>query len=132
MSSTTRKNTIFRWIWYIFPQMKGLGHSDNASYYGISGLDEAQAYLTHETLVPRLRKAAETVLSIEGRTINEKMPGIDAPKLRSSMTLFDRVCPKDFFASVLKNTLMAGVMMGHGHCQELTRPVNDFYEGYSG
>ena len=99
MSSTTRKNTIFRWIWYIFPQMKGLGHSDNASYYGISGLDEAQAYLTHETLIPRLRKAAETVLSIEGRTINEKMPGIDAPKLRSSMTLFDRVCPKDFFAS---------------------------------
>lgn len=91
------------WIWYIFPQMKGLGHSCNASYYGISGLEEAKAYLAHETLGPRLREATETVLAIEGKTIDEIMPGIDALKLRSSMTLFDLVSPNDIFAQVLDN-----------------------------
>ena len=89
------------WIWYIFPQMKGLGHSYNASYYGISGLDEAKAYLAQETLGPRLREATKAVLEINGKTIGEIMPGIDALKLKSSMTLFDRVSPNDIFAQVL-------------------------------
>ena len=89
------------WIWYIFPQMKGLGHSYNANYYGISGREEAKAYLEHETLGARLREATETILSIEGKSIQEIMPGIDALKFKSSMTLFDLVSPGDIFAQVI-------------------------------
>ena len=89
------------WIWYIFPQMKGLGHSYNASYYGISGIEEAKAYLAHETLGTRLREVTRAVLDINGKTIGEIMPGIDALKLKSSMTLFDRVSPNNIFALVL-------------------------------
>ena len=89
------------WIWYIFPQIKGLGHSRNASYYGISGADEAKAYLAHPGLGFRLREATEAVMGIEGRQIQEILPGIDALKFRSSMTLFDAVCPDDIFARAL-------------------------------
>lgn len=89
------------WIWYVFPQMKGLGYSSHAVYYGISGLEEARAYLAHPVLGARLREATEAVLAIEGKTVREIMPGIDALKLKSSMTLFDLVSPDDIFARVL-------------------------------
>ena len=90
------------WIWYIFPQIKGLGSSPNAIYYGISGLDEARAYLADETLGSRLREITAELLRHSDRSIHSILGGIDSLKLKSSMTLFDLVSPNDIFAEVLK------------------------------
>ena len=90
------------WIWYIFPQVKGLGHSPNAQYYGIKDLEEAKAYLQHPVLGPRLREITRAVLSHKGEDIYDIMGSrIDAMKLKSSMTLFDLVAPDDVFAEVI-------------------------------
>ena len=90
------------WIWYIFPQMRGLGHSPNSYTFGISGLEEAKAYLAHEVLGPRLREITEAVLEQAGEPADVLMGWeIDAMKLRSSMTLFDAASPDDIFGEVL-------------------------------
>ena len=89
------------WIWYVFPQMKGLGYSPNFQFYGISGKEEAKAYLEHPVLGARLREITGTLLAIEGKTAEEILSSIDAMKVRSSMTLFDAVCPDEIFADVL-------------------------------
>lgn len=89
------------WMWYIFPQLKHLGHSYNAKYYGLGDLTEARAYLGHPVLGPRLREAAEALLSLSTSDAREVMGPVDAIKLRSSMTLFDLVVPADVFARVL-------------------------------
>ena len=96
------------WIWYVFPQMKGLGHSYNSEYYGISGLEEAKAYLADELLGSRLREISQTLLSHKGKSAQMILGSIDALKVRSSMTLFDLVSPNDIFADVL-NTFYDGV-----------------------
>lgn len=90
------------WIWYIFPQLKGLGYSFNSNYYGIDGKEEAIEYLNHPVLGKRLREASDAVLGIEGRDIVSIMSPVDALKLKSSMTLFDAVSPGDVFANVLE------------------------------
>lgn len=90
------------WIWYVFPQMKGLGYSPNSQFYGISGEEEAKAYLEHPVLGARLREITEALLAIEGKTAEEILSPIDAMKVRSCMTLFDAVCPNDIFAEVLE------------------------------
>ncbi len=91
------------WIWYIFPQMRGLGHSPNSYTFGISGLEEAKAYLAHEVLGPRLREITEAVLKQAGLPAEVLMGWeIDAMKLRSSMTLFDAASPDDIFGEVLE------------------------------
>lgn len=90
------------WIWYVFPQLKGLGHSYNSNFYGLSGKAEAAAYLNHPVLSARLREISEALLSVEGVDIRTIMSGIDSLKLRSSMTLFDAICPNDIFAEVLQ------------------------------
>lgn len=91
------------WIWYIFPQLRGLGYSDMARYYGICGKQEARQYLQHPVLGARLREITETILLHAGQTTAEDLMNgeIDALKLRSSMTLFDSVSPDDIFADVL-------------------------------
>lgn len=89
------------WIWYVFPQLKGLGHSPNANYYGISGLEEAKQFLAHPVLGSRLREITEVLLAIENKSAEEIFPEIDAVKVRSSMTLFDIVSPHDIFSKVL-------------------------------
>ena len=89
------------WMWYIFPQLKQLGHSYNAKYFGISGIAEATAYLQHPILGQRLREVSETILSLSCSNATDIFGRIDAMKLRSSMTLFDVVSPKDIFARVL-------------------------------
>lgn len=90
------------WMWFVFPQVRGLGHSFPSRMYAISGLAEATAYLEHPLLGARLRQAAEVVLAIPGRTAEQVFGGIDAQKLRSSMTLFLRVAPDDdVFSRVL-------------------------------
>ena len=78
------------WIWFIFPQIHGLGHSPTAELYAISSLAEAQAYLRHDVLGPRLHECAQLVNHIEGRSIREIFGSPDDLKVRSSMTLFAR------------------------------------------
>ncbi len=89
------------WIWYIFPQMKGLGHSYNSEFYGISGLDEAEAYLSHEVLGERLREITKALLLHTGKPAQSILGFIDDLKVCSCMTLFDLVSPDDIFAEVL-------------------------------
>lgn len=89
------------WIWYVFPQIKGLGYSPNSQFYGISGKEEAKAYLEHPVLGARLREITEALLAIEGKTAEDILSPIDAMKVRSCMTLFDVVSPNDIFADVL-------------------------------
>lgn len=78
------------WIWFVFPQVRGLGHSAMAHRYGISSLDEARAYLAHEVLGPRLRECARLVTHIGGRSADDIFGWPDNLKVRSSMTLFAR------------------------------------------
>ena len=95
-----RKRT--HWMWYIFPQVAGLGASSNATYYAISGLEEADAYVRHPVLGPRLLECAGAVMSIEGRSAKEIFGTPDDRKLQSSATLFASVsAPGSVFHSVL-------------------------------
>lgn len=79
------------WMWYVFPQLRGLGRSDMSWHYGIADLDEARAYLAHPVLGPRLARCAEAVMMHGGRSAEAIMGSVDAGKLRSSMTLFSAV-----------------------------------------
>ena len=79
------------WIWFIFPQLRGLGRSDMATAYGIASRQEATAYLDHPVLGPRLRECARLVNLVEGRAIGEIFTYPDDLKFRSSMTLFASV-----------------------------------------
>jgi uncharacterized protein (DUF1810 family) len=91
------------WIWFIFPQIAGLGYSAMSQRFAISGLDEARAYLAHPVLGVRLRECAGLLLAIAGRTAEEILGSIDAKKLRSSMTLFHRAAPDEpVFTKVLE------------------------------
>jgi uncharacterized protein (DUF1810 family) len=81
-----RKRT--HWMWFIFPQLRGLGRSATAMFYGIGSLDEARAYLAHELLGPRLDLCTHMVLGVEGRTLHEIFGSPDDLKFHSSMTLF--------------------------------------------
>jgi uncharacterized protein (DUF1810 family) len=83
------------WMWFVFPQIAGLGTSPMSQRYAISNLDEARDYLDHPVLGPRLRDCAALVVAIDGRTAREVFGGIDAVKLRSSMTLFQRAAPAE-------------------------------------
>ena len=90
------------WIWYIFPQQKGLGHSYNSNYYGLDGLGEARAYLEHPILSERLRECCKALLLHQGKDIEDIMgSGIDVLKLQTSMNLFNHVSPDDVFKEVL-------------------------------
>jgi uncharacterized protein (DUF1810 family) len=90
------------WMWFVFPQIAGLGSSPMARQYAISSLDEARAYLTHAVLGDRLRESARALTGLDARDPGEVLGGIDAMKLRSSMTLFARAAPDEpLFAQVL-------------------------------
>lgn len=89
------------WIWFIFPQMRGLGFSSNSQYYGITGRTEADAFLRDEILGSRLREITAALLEHRGKSVQDILGHIDAIKVRSSMTLFDLVSPNDIFAKVL-------------------------------
>lgn len=96
------------WIWYIFPQIKGLGHSPNSQFYGIADLVEAEAYLAHPILGARFREITQEVLNHASKSIQAIMGApIDAMKFKSSMTLFDAASPNDIFAQAL-NTFFDG------------------------
>ena len=78
------------WMWFVFPQIRGLGSSEMAVRYGISGQEEARAYLDHPVLGPRLLECAGIVVGLEGKTVGEIFGHPDDLKFHSSMTLFDR------------------------------------------
>ena len=90
------------WMWFVFPQIAGLGQSPTSRRYAIASAGEARAYLDHPVLGPRLLECARIVAGLTGVTAEELLGGIDAVKLRSSMTLFHRVAPENpLFARVL-------------------------------
>jgi uncharacterized protein (DUF1810 family) len=89
------------WMWFIFPQIDGLGSSAMAKRYAIHSRTEAAQYLTHDTLGARLRECVRLLRAIKDRSIHEIMGSPDDMKLRSSMTLFDALAPDDAFADVL-------------------------------
>ena len=91
------------WIWFVFPQLRGLGHSPTAVHFGISSLDEARAYLAHPVLGPRLRECARLVARIDSRSADEIFGWPDNLKVLSSMTLFARATDDDSeFRAVLE------------------------------
>ena len=90
------------WMWFVFPQVAGLGHSAMARAFAITSIEEARAYLAHPVLGPRLRESAAALLALTGATAESVLGGIDAVKLRSSMTLFAHAAPEEaLFAEVI-------------------------------
>ncbi len=90
------------WMWFVLPQLAGLGRSSTARHYGITGADEARAYLAHPVLGPRLRECAGAVTALGTRDPVAVLGGVDAQKLRSSMTLFAAAAPDEpVFRAVL-------------------------------
>ncbi|KRF34664.1 DUF1810 domain-containing protein [Nocardioides sp. Soil805] len=91
------------WMWFVFPQVQGLGRSETARFYAVAGLDEARAYLAHPVLGARLRECCRTILDLEETSAEAVFGSTDAMKLRSSMTLFMRAEPDEpLFAEVLE------------------------------
>lgn len=90
------------WMWFVFPQLAELGRSATAKFYGLASLDEARAFLAHPLLGRRLREAGNALLRRAGERSAEEILGpVDAMKLRSSLTLFDRVEPNGVFEQAL-------------------------------
>jgi uncharacterized protein (DUF1810 family) len=89
------------WMWFIFPQLAGLGRSDMARRYAIGSLEEARAYLAHPLLGARLRECVEALQDLSGVTAEAVFGGVDAVKLRSSLTLFAAASESDLFAAAL-------------------------------
>lgn len=91
------------WIWYIFPQLRCLGRSSRAYYYGIADRTEAERYLSNQILGSRIREITEALLAHKGKTALEIFGEIDAVKVRSCMTMFDFLSPNDIFGEVLES-----------------------------
>ena len=102
------------WMWYIFPQVRGLGHSSMADYYGIDGLEEARAYLADGVLGPRLKEISEALLALEDKDAERIFGFPDVLKLRSCMTLFAAVSEEDSVFHRVLDTYY------HGEKDELT------------
>lgn len=83
------------WMWFVFPQLAGLGHSTTAQFYAVADLTEAQAYLADPVLRARLLECCQALLALPTRDAVAVLGGIDAQKLRSSMTLFAQAAPRD-------------------------------------
>jgi uncharacterized protein (DUF1810 family) len=90
------------WMWFVFPQLKGLGHSAKAEHFGITSKDEAVAYLQHPVLGARLRECTRIVLDSEGTTAARIFGSPDDMKFRSSMTLFAAVADEPLFRSAIE------------------------------
>lgn len=96
------------WMWYVFPQFAGLGFSSTSQHYAIKSLKEAEAYLAHPLLGPRLAECCEAALHVEGRTAREIFGSPDDLKLRSCATLFARVSPEGSVFERLLDKYFAG------------------------
>ena len=92
---------VSHWMWFIFPQLKELGFSNTAKYYGLSGKEEARAYLEHPVLGKRLREITNALLRVDSNDAEEVMGHPDDLKLQSCMTLFAKVSEECLFINVL-------------------------------
>jgi len=101
LAELQRGHKVSHWMWFVFPQIAGLGSSAMAQRYAVSGLEEARAYLAHPILGVRLRECCEALLGVEGKSVYEILGSPDDMKLKSSMTLFDFVEPRSVFVEVL-------------------------------
>jgi uncharacterized protein (DUF1810 family) len=95
LSELKRGRKYGHWIWFIFPQIKGLGHSPNSEFFGISSSQEARAYLQHPVLGPHLEECTQLVNAVAGRSAEDIFGEIDAMKFRSCMTLFANATPEN-------------------------------------
>lgn len=91
------------WIWYIFPQLKGLGKSRNSEYYGLKDASEAKRYWEHPILGARLKEITLALLEHRGKPVQDILDGIDAQKVKSCMTLFYMVTEDPLFKNVLQD-----------------------------
>lgn len=96
------------WMWFVFPQLRGLGRSEMAERFGIRSLDEARAYLKHPILGPRLRESVEALQDLTDRTAEDIFGEIDAMKLRSCLTLFSRAGGGALFDAALMTWFRSG------------------------
>ena len=97
------------WMWFVFPQLAGLGQSPMSQRYAIASLPEAEAYLAHPVLGPRLIDAAEILRGLRGLSASDVFGGVDAMKLRSSMTLFARAGPDNAVFQQILDAYFDGV-----------------------
>ena len=95
LAELRRGHKTSHWIWFIFPQIAGLGRSAMSQHFAIGSLDEARAYLAHPVLGARLRECVGLLLAVEGRSADVIFGPLDAMKVRSSMTLFHRAAPDE-------------------------------------
>jgi len=97
------------WMWFVFPQLAGLGFSERAQFYGIASLEEARAYLAHRVLGPRLLECTGLVNAVEGGTAHDIFGSPDDKKFRSSMTLFSLADPDEpAFGAALERYFQGG------------------------
>jgi uncharacterized protein (DUF1810 family) len=102
LSELRRGRKTGHWMWFVFPQVAGLGRSATAQHYALAGLGEAEAYVEHPVLGPRLRECARALTELAGSDPVRVVGSVDAMKLRSSMTLFARADPDEpVYAAVL-------------------------------
>lgn len=114
LGEISRGRKVSHWVWFVFPQVAGLGHSATARRFSIRSLDEARAYAAHPVLGARLQESSRAMLAAPGTSASGVLGSIDADKLRSSMTLFARADPDDaVFTQVLDRWF-------HGVPDELT------------
>ena len=95
LAEVRRGRKASHWMWFVFPQVAGLGSSPTAQRYAVGGLDEARAYLAHPVLGPRLREIAAAAAGLEGRTARQVFGAPDDLKLCSSLTLFEAAAPDE-------------------------------------
>ena len=93
VAELTRGRKTGHWMWFVFPQLAGLGHSATARHFAVRDLDEARAHLAHPVLGPRLAECARLAAQAPAESVEQLLGGVDALKLRSSMTLFLRADP---------------------------------------
>lgn len=108
LSELRRGRKRSHWMWFVFPQLAGLGRSPTAQLYGLAGADEAAAYLAHPVLGVRLRECAHALLELPGNDPVEVLGLVDALKLRSSMTLFAHVSEDDKVFELVLEQYYAG------------------------
>lgn len=96
------------WMWFIFPQIAGLGRSETARHFALASLDEARAYLAHPVLGRRLRRGVELMLTHAGRAPEAILGGIDAVKFRSCLTLFAQAAPEEPLFAVALSAFYGG------------------------
>jgi uncharacterized protein (DUF1810 family) len=96
------------WMWFVFPQFSGLGHSAMAQTYAIQSLEEARAYLAHPLLGARLRECCQAVMAVEGKSAHEIFGSPDDVKFRSCLTLFAQAAPQEVLFSNLLEKYFGG------------------------